>query len=177
MGQRGTAETEATYPLSLSANLTPNDPAPIRAGLKWRVFEERAQNDGSRKLLAESDEAQPHFNLPSGGYMVHAAYGLAGATRLARVNGGPAAERLTLNAGALKVLGLLGDAPAPPQRLSIAVYVPARGNPEGKLVLEKGKANDLIILPEGNYHIVSTLYDVSSTGSAQATLGVFRRAR
>lgn len=47
----------------------------MRGGLKWRVFEERAQPDGTHKIVARSDDAAPRFNLPTGGYIVHAAFG------------------------------------------------------------------------------------------------------
>ncbi len=154
--------------LYLSATLAAGDGQPLRGGVKWRIYEERAQPDGTHKLVAESGEAAPQFILPNGGYVAHAAYGLAGATRLVRLFGANVSERVPLNAGGLKIVGMLGDTPAPAQRLTIAIYVPERGNAEAKLVLARGKAGETIALPEGVYHIVSTLYDTSggSTGSA-----------
>lgn len=156
--------------LYLSAVLAAGESQPLRGGVKWRVFEERAQPDGSHKLAGESSEAAPQFTLPNGAYVVHAAYGLAGATRLVRLTGGNASERVALNAGSLKIIGMLGDTPAPTGRLSVAIYVPERGNSEAKLVLAKGKAGELIPLPEGVYHVVSTLYDTSG-GSTQPGAG------
>ena len=55
---------------------------------------------------------------------------------------------------------MLGDQPIAPQKISIAVYVPAPGNSEAKLVVDKGKPGDLICLPGRQYHIVSTLFDM-----------------
>lgn len=154
--------------LYLSATLAASDTQPLRGGVKWRIYEERAQPDGTHKLVAESAEAAPQFVLPNGGYVAHAAYGLAGATRIVRLNGPNVSERVPLNAGGLKIVGMLGDTPAPTQRLSIAIYVPERGNSEAKLVMAKGRSGELIALPEGVYHIVSTLYDTSggSTGAS-----------
>ena len=148
--------------LYLSATLAAGDTQPVRGGLKWRVFEEQAQADGTHRLVAESDEAAPQLNLPDGGYIVHAAFGLAGASRRVALNGQTANERVVLNAGALKIVGMLGENPIAPQRLSISLFVPERGNSEAKLVLEKGKPGDIICLPEGAYHIVSSLYDVGN---------------
>ena len=156
--------------LYLSATLSATDAQPLRAGVKWRVYEERAQADGSHKMVAESNEAAPQFVLPNGGYVAHAAYGLAGATRMVRLSGPNVSERVPLNAGGLKIVGMLGDSPAPATRLSLAIYVPERGNAEAKLVLAKGRVGELIPLPEGAYHIVSTLYDVAG-GSTQAAPG------
>lgn len=164
--------------LYLSATLAAGDTQPLRGGVKWRIYEERAQPDGTHKLVAESGEAAPQFVLPNGGYVVHAAYGLAGATRIVRLNGTSVSERAALNAGGLKIVGMLGDTPAPANRLSVAIYVPERGNSEAKLVMARGRAGELIALPEGVYHIVSTLYDTSggstgvSAGAAIATNSV-----
>jgi len=152
--------------LRLTATLAANDAQPVKSGLVWRVFEEGAQPDGSHKLVAESGDAQPSLSLPDGVYIVHAAFGLAGATRRIVVEGHGLSERVALNAGALKLIDMLGETKIPPQRLSISIYVPERGNSEAKLVLANAKGGEVICLPEGAYHIVSTLLDTS-----QATQG------
>ena len=70
-------------------------------------------------------------------------------------------ERLVLNAGAMRIVGMLGDKPINPAKLSISIFVPEAGNSEAKLVLAGAKAGDLIALPEGSYHVVSTLLDTA----------------
>lgn len=151
--------------LYLSAVLAGADTQPVRAGIKWRVFEEQAQPDGSHKLVAESEQASPQLELKDGAYIAHAAFGLAGASKRVVVAGQSASERLVLNAGALKIVAMLGDNPIPPQKLSISIFVPERGNSEAKLVLEKGRPGDAVCLPEGAYHIVSTLFDTGPSGA------------
>ncbi|HEY8126645.1 MAG TPA: hypothetical protein VIF88_14640 [Methylocystis sp.] len=153
------APTERLSQLRLSATLSANDQQPVRSGLVWRVFEESAQPDGSHKLVAQSEEAIPTLPLPDGAYIVHAAYGLAGVTRRVAIEGGSVAERIVLNAGGLKLIDKLGDAQIPAQRLSISIYVPERGNSEAKLILANANSDDVICLPEGAYHVVSTLLD------------------
>jgi len=158
--------------LFMSATLAANEAQPVRGGLRWRVFEERAQPDGTHRMVAESDDAAPRFALSAGGYIVHAAFGLAGASKRVNVEPRPVTERIVLNAGALKIATMLGDQAIPPQKISIAIYVPAPGNSEAKLVVDKGKPGDVICLPEGQYHIVSTLYDLGNSttaGTATAT--------
>ncbi|HMN71681.1 MAG TPA: hypothetical protein PKA55_07405 [Rhodoblastus sp.] len=158
--------------LYMSAVLGASETQPVRGGLKWRVFEERAQPDGTHKMVAESDDAAPRFSLPAGGYIVHAAFGLAGAAKRIVLDARPVTDRIVLNAGALKIATMLGDQPIPPQKISISIYVPAPGNSEAKLVVDQGKPGDMICLPEGQYHIVSTLYDLgnsTTSGSASAT--------
>lgn len=161
--------------LHLTAVLTANDAQPVRAGLKWRIFNEVAEPDSSHKLVAESTEATPSLPLPDGAYVVHAGLGLAGVTKRVVISGQPANERLVLNAGGLRITGLLGDVPINPTKLTISIYVPERGNSLAKLVLSNAKAGDAIGLPEGNYHVVSTLLDTTSgtaSGSATATNSV-----
>ena len=160
--------------LRLSATLTANDPQPVRSGLVWRIFEEGAQPDGSHKLVAQSEEAAPTLSLPDGAYIVHAAYGLAGVARRVAIEGSNVSERIVLNAGGLRLTDKLGDAQIPAQRLSISIYVPERGNSEAKLILANAKSDEMICLPEGAYHVVSTLLDTGqgAQGGANETNSV-----
>ena len=43
--------------------------------------------------------------------------------------------------------------------------MPEHNNPEAKLVVAHGKAGQVICLPEGSYHIVSTYLDTEGVGS------------
>ena len=182
----GGAQAQQTTPAAPGRGLTPvpveagqgslylsalfgGDTQPVRAGLVWRVFNERAESDGSHKLVAESNQPTPGLPLPDGAYIVHAAYGLAGVTKRVVVAGKPVSERLTLNAGALKIIGTLGDAAIPAAKLSISIFVPERGNSEAKLVLKDALPGDVIRLPEGTYHIVSTYLEQPVAGTSAAT--------
>jgi hypothetical protein len=150
--------------LTLSAVLTADTP-PLRAGLKWRVFDEAAEPDGSHRLVAQSSDPSPTLTLPNGTYIVHAALGLAGTTKRVTIAGQPVSDRLVMNAGALRIVCMLGDQPINPSKLSISIYVPQRGNSEAKLILANAKAGDVIGLPDGTYHVVSTLLDTTGIGS------------
>ncbi len=154
--------------LYLSALLTPRDSQPIAKGpVQWRVFDEKADAQGRHAIVATSTESQPLITLPPGTYIVHAALDLASAVRRVTVTAQASSERLVLNAGALRIVGMLGDKPINPAKLSISIYVPEAGNSEAKLVLAGAKAGDLIGLPEGNYHVVSTLLDTAGYSGAQ----------
>jgi hypothetical protein len=151
--------------LLLSAFLSAADTQPVSSGLIWRVFDETAEADGSHRLVAQSSEAAPSLSLPDGSYIVHAAMGLAGMTKRVVMAGQPASERLVLNAGGLRIVPVLGDQPINPTKLTISIYVPERNNSEAKLILANAKAGDVIGLPEGTYHVVSTLLDTTGIGS------------
>jgi hypothetical protein len=152
------ASGSAQATLSLSAVLSGGG-APLTSGLRWRVFGVRADPDGSHPLIVESSLAQPTLTMPPGDYVVHVAFGLASAARRVALRAEVRSERLTLSAGALRIEGTLADAPIDPSKLALAIYVPQNRNPLGKLVYAKAKAGDIIGLPEGSYHIVSTYLD------------------
>jgi hypothetical protein len=156
----------------LSATLAASDAQPSRGGLHWRVFDDKPESDGTHKLVAQSAEASPILPLPEGNYIVHAAFGLAGATKFVKANGKSVNEKIVLNAGSLRIVGMLGDAPINPAKSSISIYVPERGNSEAKLIVSKTKTGVTIGLPEGNYHVVSTLLDPATSGSVNATNSV-----
>ncbi len=157
MPETSTSES-AQATLNLSAVLNGGS-APLTGGLRWRVFGSQADPDGSHPLIVESGQAQPTLTIPPGDYVVHVAFGLASAAKRVTLGAEVRSERLALSAGALRIEGTLSDAPIDPSKLSLAIYVPQNRNPLGKLVYAKGKAGDIIGLPEGSYHIVSTYLD------------------
>ena len=145
---------------------------PLAGGLRWRLFAAQADADGSHPLIVESSLPQPTLTIPAGDYVVHVAFGLASAAKRVTLGAEVRSERLTLSAGVLHIEGTLADEAIDPSKLSLAIYVPQNRNPEGKLVYAKAKAGDVIGLPEGAYHIVSTYLDtvgVRSTASAPAS--------
>lgn len=151
--------------LRLSAALSGSAIPLTGGGLRWRIFSVRPDLDGSRPLVVESGEAQPTLTVPPGDYVVHVALGLASAAKRISVAQEVRTERLTLNAGALRITGTLGGAPIDPSKLSLAIYVPERNNPEAKLIDARARAGEIIGLPEGYYHIVSTFLDTVGVGS------------
>ena len=151
-----TADGQAT--LALTAALT-GDSAPLTGGVRWRVFSARTEEDGSHALIVESNLATPTLTLAPGEYVVHASFGLASAARRLTLGAEASSERLTIAAGGLKVGGVLGAQPIDPAKLSLSIFVPVGRNPQGKLVYAKARAGDVVGLPEGSYHIVSTYLD------------------
>ncbi|MCA0424455.1 MAG: hypothetical protein LCH61_14255 [Proteobacteria bacterium] len=150
-----TAETGAALPpgvLTLQA-VYGGTGKPVRSGLEWRIF---AVQQGTPVQVATSHEVTPTIALPPGEYMIHVAYGLASATKRITMPSGPLTDRLTLSAGGLILRAKLADAPVASQRQAIAVYIPAPNDSEGKLVTNTLKSGEILRLPEGTYHVVST---------------------
>ena len=148
----------------LSATLTSDLPL-ARAGINWRIYADTTEADGTHKLVAQSDDALPTLSLPDGRYIVHATYGFSSTMRRVDIADRVTSERLALNAGALSIVGMLGDIPVPPEKLSLSIFVPEHGNPESKLVVADAKPGRIIRLPEGSYHVVSTYLDTVGVGS------------
>jgi hypothetical protein len=143
-----------TATLALSAVFA-GDQKPIRSGLVWRVYEDRADGATTAPVL-KSAAPNPTITLKPGSYVIHASYGFASASKRVTLNPGSAIDRLTLSAGALQLAGAVADQAIPTNRLSFSVFVPIGNNSEGRLVVGNAKAGELIRLPEGTYHVVST---------------------
>lgn len=162
-------EAQAGSAVTLSASAV-GDPALIRHGLQWRVF--AATPDAGAREVAESLDANPTFTLPAGEYVVHAALGLASGSKRIRVEGTPLTEQVSINAGGLTVNAAIGDVPIPSAKISLSVYIPAPGNSEDRLVTSSLKAGELLLLPEGTYHIVSNYGDTNSIMRADIAVKV-----
>lgn len=145
---------EAEVPLSLTATFAGSD-RPLRSGLAWRVYEDRA--DGQKPLIvARSSEPDPTFKLAPGPYVVHVTYGFASASKRVVTAGSAVSDGLKISAGALRLSGAIGDQTIPGAQLAFSVFVPIGNNSEGRLVRSGVKAGELLRLPEGTYHVVST---------------------
>ncbi len=134
---------------------------PIRSGLVWRVFEDRGDTS-QPNIVARSSSPLPSFTLAPGNYIVHVAYGFASASKRISVQSGNLNERLVVNAGALRLKGAVGESPIAASRVSFSVYLPEAQNSEGRLVIANAKPNEVIRLPEGTYHVVSTYGDANA---------------
>nr|WP_142112102.1 hypothetical protein [Bosea sp. AK1] len=143
--------------LSVSAQFAA-DRKPIRSGLNWRVVSESVDG-ASPRIVARSSEPEPAFSLPPGNYTVHAGYGFASGTKRVSLSQQGLRDQVQISAGALSLAGSIGDAPIPGTLLSFSVFVPLQGNSEGRLITNGAKAGEIIRLPEGTYHVVSTYGD------------------
>jgi hypothetical protein len=134
---------------------------PIRSGLVWRIFEDRGDTS-QPAIVARSSSPAPIFTLTPGNYIMHVAYGFASASKRISVQSGNLNERLVVSAGALRLKGAVSGSPIAQSRVTFSVYVPEAQNSEGRLVIANAKPNEVIRLPEGSYHVVSTYGDANA---------------
>jgi len=164
-------DQEGQGTLNLSAALG-TGPA-LQAGLRWRVFKSQTDPDGTHRLIVESALPHPSLTVPPGDYVIHVAFGLASATKAISLGAEARDTKLILSAGALRIhCTAQGDKPVDPADVSLAIYVPERNNATAKLVYAKARENEVIGVPEGNYHIASTFLDNRGVGSLDKTRNV-----
>ena len=153
------AAAQGASRLALSAVLAGENKL-IGSGLIWRVF--RIEGQGEPQLVTQSTEAAPVLPLPPGEFIVHVAYGLASATRRVLVGNATTTERVPISAGALIVRGSILDQPIASNRQQVSIFIPQAGNSEGRLVTSSLRAGEVLRLPEGTYHVVSSYGDSNS---------------
>jgi len=140
----------------LEAKLTADGPS-IRDGVEWRIFKSDATFDSNVEELANAFGGSKAFNIPSGRYLVHAAYGHAGIVRKITVGTTASREEFVLNAGGLKLTGTASEnVPIPKRMLKFDIYEAKIGeNGHRKLLAKDIKAAEIIPFPVGTYHILS----------------------
>lgn len=149
--------------ITLSAKLT-EEGQDISRGLVWRVFGQQAGPDGKLPLVASSQGGTSVFNLAPGGYLVHASYGRAGATKRITVGRDSKSENLVLDAGGLKLDAVLaGGVRIPPTKLKFSIFdADADASGERALIIPDVSPNAIVRLNSGTYHVVSTYGSVNA---------------
>lgn len=154
----------AAVPVTLSAGLE-GDAAPLKNGLVWRVYADNVEAEKA-VLVRKSEDAAPTVTLDPGAYIVHVTWGLASGSRRVVVGQTPINEKIMLSAGGLRLNANLGDMRIPKDKLTFSIYVTANNDPQGRVIVENARADDIIRLPEGNYRVVSNYGDTNATTSA-----------
>src|SRR5690606_12535272 len=87
---------------TLAAQLV-TDGKEITRGLVWRVFKPVPGPDGKLSLVASARGGTSAFDLEPGSYLVHAAFGRAGATKRITVGRAGHRETIVLDPGGLEL--------------------------------------------------------------------------
>ena len=136
------------------------DPPAITGGLLWRIYTEKPDQNGIFKLVREDRTASPVVLLPPGGYIVHATFGLANAVKRVQLRGETVREVFEIPAGGARFEGKVGDARIPPGQIHFDVYKGSQfESGEKRPIAENVASSDVVLLPEGLYHVVSNYGD------------------
>ncbi len=141
--------------ISLAAQLAADAPEVTR-GMIWRVFGPEPGPDGKLPLIATAEGGSSAFELIPGSYLVHAAFGRAGATKRITLQPGELRqESMVLDAGGLKLDALLsGGVRIPAGKLRFSIYE-ADGGEERRLVVPGVSPKTVVRLNAGTYHVIS----------------------
>lgn len=154
---------QATTNLTLKAELTEGGEVVTR-GLTWRIFGPDAGPDGKLPLIASAQGGSANFELAPGSYLVHAAFGRAGATKRISVGKEQLNDTVVLDAGGLKLGAVFMDGkPINSDKLSFAIYEAAPDTSGDRpLITRDVKPNTVVRLKAGPYHIVSNYGSVNA---------------
>jgi hypothetical protein len=149
--------------LAVSARFGRDLPA-IAGGLHWRIYANRPEQHGAPRLVKEEKTAGPTFVLPAGSYIVSVGFGLANVTKAVQVRSDTVREVFDIPAGGLRIEGRVGDAKIPQSQISFDLYKGSQFEPGDKRPIATAVATgDIVLVPEGTYHIVSNYGDANAT--------------
>jgi len=149
-------------PLTLAARFGHEVSTQITNGLLWRIFPARPDNTGTFRVLREDRTATPVVTLPPGDYVVHVSFGLASLTKAIHLKEATR-ETFELPAGGIKLEGRVGDVKIPPTQISFDIFKGSQFEAGEKAALVQGvMTGDVVVVPEGNYHIVSNYGDTNA---------------
>jgi hypothetical protein len=134
----------------------------INGGLHWRVY--RTEQNGAPRMVKEDKAPSPTFVLPPGPYVVSVGFGLANVTRAVQMRAEQAKDVFEIPAGGLRIEGRVGDARIPQGQISFDLYKGSQFEPGDKRPIATAiMTGDLVLVPEGTYHIVSNYGDANAT--------------
>lgn len=159
----GSLAGENTGWIRLEARLTAESPELTR-GMVWRVFRPQAGPDGKLEMVATGEGGSGEFQLEKGSYLVHAAFGRAGATKRITVGPEPQSDVLVLDAGGLILNAVLpGDFQVPANKLRFSIYeAQEQADGERALIIPNVAPGRIVRLNTGTYHVVSTYGKVNA---------------
>ena len=149
--------------LMLSARYGRDFAQPINANLIWRIYPVRPDQSGAFRPLREDKSATPTIALPAGDYVVQVTFGLAGAAKTVHLKSEVSREVFEIPAGGLRLEGRVGDAKIPVGQISFDIFPGSQFDPGEKPPVATGvTSGEVVVVPEGTYHIVSNYGDSNS---------------
>jgi hypothetical protein len=147
--------------LALSARFGRDLPV-INGGLHWRVY--RTEANGVPRLVKEEKGPTPTVVLSPGPYIVSASFGLASVTKAVQLRAETMKDVFEIPAGGLRIEGKVGDARIPAGQISFDLYKGSQFEPGDKRPIATAiMTGDVVLVPEGTYHIVSNYGDANAT--------------
>jgi hypothetical protein len=155
--------TAKQVPYLLEARLMADGPV-MPSGIIWRIFDAHPSPDNTLQLIGEAGGGAIEVGLSPGDYLVHAAYGRAGATKKISVGTNGGSDTVIINAGGLKLSVLAGnDRPLSGDEVSFDVYAPDElGSDERVLVISDAPPDQILGLNAAIYHVICRYGDANA---------------
>jgi hypothetical protein len=149
--------------LMLSARYGRDFAQPINGNLIWRIYPVRPDQSGAFRPIREDKAPTPTIALPAGDYVVEVTFGLASAARTVHLKSEVSREVFEIPAGGLRLEGRVGDAKIPAGQISFDIFPGSQFDPGEKPPIATGvTTGEVVVVPEGTYHIVSNYGDSNS---------------
>ncbi len=159
----GVAPRPPQVSLALSARYGKEEIRPINGGIVWRIYPVKPDVTGVFHPVREERNPTPTLMLAPGDYVVHASFGLASAAKTVSLRQGAAHEVLDLPAGGIRLEGRVGDVPIPAGQISFDIFHGSQFEPDKQRPIAHGvMTGHVVVVPGGNYHIVSNYGDSNS---------------
>ncbi len=150
--------------LQLSAHIKGQEET-LHSGVTWRIYGSQEGKDGKLPMLGTFTGGKAFFNLPAGYYYVHSAYGYT--ERIKRIKLLPPQTNVSfsLDAGGLRLNAAFREGDIIPAKDLNFDIAKLEGNTLNPLASDV-KADELVHLPEGQYHVSSHYGTINSQTSA-----------
>lgn len=137
----------------------------ISKGVEWRIFAATPKADGDLLELSYAEGGAKAFDMEKGDYIVHAAYGHAGAIKKISIGNEASKEEFILNAGGLKLTATTSnEVPIPARMLRFDIYEEEiLENGDRKLLARNVKPGEIVAFPVGTYHVTSRFGNLNAT--------------
>ncbi len=147
----------------MEARLVKGGPA-LEKGVVWRIFSSKADANGKLTIIGNANGGTSSFQLPVGTYLVHAAFGRAGATKKVNLSRGGDRETFILDAGGLKLNAVAGTEKINSRSLLFSVFSSEKDeNNKRKPIVRNVPADRIVRLSAGTYHVVSEYGKINAT--------------
>ncbi len=146
--------------------------APLDSGIVWRIFNETGDAASPLSLIESATGGEARFRLPTGEYVVHAAYGRAGQSKRVRIDGEARTENVVLNAGGLRLSAAIAeDLPISASEVTYDIFHRDESVTNGREVIAaNARSGQIYRLNAGTYEVVSRYGDVNAEIRAEITV-------
>lgn len=151
------------HQLVLRASLVPDGPN-IQRGMVWRVFGDEPDTDGTLPVIATARGGSASIGLNSGTYLIHAAFGRAGASKRVTIEAEDLSESFNLQAGGLELNAETANVAIQSKHLRFSIFEREQDE-EGqrKMIALDVEPNKIVQLNEGTYHVLSRYGAINAT--------------